>query len=584
MNLLKNLSIIAILIIAQATSSQKLVILHTNDMHSMVTGFGPELAYSPTSINDDKTVGGFARLATILKNEKAKFPKSTLIVDAGDFLMGTLFHTGEEKFGFQIPLMKKMGYDLITIGNHELDFGPASLAKIINSSLKTGEIPEIIASNMVFSAEDKTDDELEKLFTKKHIKKYTIIKKNGLKIGIIGLMGKEADEVVPTAKPLTFSKQIKAVKTLTNKLKKEDKVDLVILLSHTGFYPSEKGGYEGEDIDIAKKVKNLDIIISGHTHVKVEKPIKINNTIIVQTGEYAHNLGRLEIDVKNKQIEKVNYSLIPVNDKVMGDIEINKMIDDYRVKIENTYLKPIGLTFLEPIAEAKFTVKRNSHITKKVGTVGKFVTDAMKYYIDKHSDNVDMVVEASGPVRESILKGKITTADMFRVSPLGSGLDETPGYSIAKLYITGKELKGFMEVVVKTQGTVGTDSYLHYSGIKIDVDMSKGLLKKVQKVYVNGKEIDISKKNEKLYSIAASTYILSFLGRIKKMTFGLVKVVPKDAKGNPITDMNKQLIDFDKNKKGIQEGKIWLALIEYLKTFKDTDNNGLVEIPTKYKQ
>ncbi len=208
----------------------------------------------------------------------------------------------------------------------------------------------------------------------------------------------------------------------------------------------------------------------------------------------------------------------------------------------------------------------------------------MKYYIDKHSDNVDMVVEASGPVRESILKGKITTADMFRVSPLGSGLDETPGYSIAKLYVTGKELKGFMEVVVKTQGTVGTDSYLHYSGIKIDVDMSKGLLKKVQKVYVNGKEIDISKKNEKLYSIAASTYILSFLGRIKKMTFGLVKVVPKDAKGNPIIDMNKQLIDFDKNKKGIQEGKIWLALIEYLKTFKDTDNNGLIEIPETYKQ
>jgi len=536
------------------------------------------------TVNDDKTTGGFARLATILKNEKAKFPKSTLIVDAGDFLMGTLFHTGEEEFGFQIPLMKKIGYDFITIGNHEFDFGPESLAKIINSSIKTGEIPEIITSNIVFSDESEKDDALAKLYKEKKLKEYSIIKKNGLKIGIIGIMGKDADEVAPNTKPITFLNQIKTVKTLTNKLKKEDKVDLVILLSHTGFYPNEKGGYEGEDIKIAEKVKNLDIIISGHTHVKVEKTIKINNTIIVQTGEYIHNVGRLEIDVKNKKIEKVNYSLIPVNDEIMGDKEINEMINNYKTKIENKYLKPVGLSFLKPIAETKFTVKRNSYITKKVGTAGHFVTDAMKYYIDKHSDKVDMVIEASGPIRENILEGKITTADIFRVSPLGSGLDNTPGYSIAKLYVTGKELKGFMEVVVKTQGTVGTDSYLHYSGVKIDVDMKKGLLKKVQKVYVNGKEIDVSKKNEKLYSLAASTYILSFIGRIKKLTMGLIKVVPKDAKGNPITDMNKQLIDFDKNKEGLQEGKIWLALIEYLETFKDTDGNGLKEIPIKYKQ
>ncbi|RLD73102.1 MAG: bifunctional metallophosphatase/5'-nucleotidase, partial [Bacteroidetes bacterium] len=107
--LTNTLTIIAILMIAQISIAQKLVILHTNDMHSMLTGFGPELSYTPMSINDDKTIGGFARLATLLKEEKAKLPNATLIVDAGDFLMGTIFHASEQEAGFQIPLMKKMG-------------------------------------------------------------------------------------------------------------------------------------------------------------------------------------------------------------------------------------------------------------------------------------------------------------------------------------------------------------------------------------------------------------------------------------------------------------------------------------------
>ena len=406
-----------------------------------------------------------------------------------------------------------------------------------------------------------------------------------MKIGIIGIMGEDADEVAPGAKPVTFDKQIKTVKKLTNQLKNEDKVDLVICISHSGFYPDEKkGGYKGEDIKLAEKVKNLDVIISGHTHVKTEKAIKINNTIIVQTGAYAKNLGRLELNVENKKVESFIFSLIPVDDKVMGDADVDKLINDYKEIVSNKFFSPLGLSFLKPIAETNFNVNRNSFITKKAGKVGQFVTDAMKFYIDKHSDDIDFAIEASGTIRESILKGEITPADIFRVSPLGVGTDDVPGYALAKLYLTGKEIKGLMEVIVKTQGGVGTDSYLNYSGVKIDVDMDGGFLKKVQKVYLDGKEIDISKNNEKLYSLAASTYILGFIGRIKKMTLGLIKVTPKDAKGNEITDMKKQIIDFDKSKEGIQEGKIWIALIEYLESFEDTNGNGLPEMPERYKQ
>ena len=580
--LIISLTIIFFLMNAKVSTAQKLVILHTNDMHSKLTGFGPELSYTPMSTNDDQTIGGFARLASLFKQEKTKNPSSTLVVDAGDFLMGTIFNAAEQTEGFQLRLMKKMGYDVITLGNHEFDYGPVALSRIINSSLKKDKIPQIVAANLIFSQSSKADDGLEKLVEEKTIKEYTIVEKNGLKIGIFGIVGEDADDVAPNAVPVTFAKQLKVVKRLTDKLKNEEKVDIVICLSHSGFYPDDKGGYEGEDLKIAGKVKNLDIIISGHTHVKTEKAIKINNTIIVQTGAYARNLGRLEIEVENKKVKSFEFSLIAVDDEIMGDKEINNLINDYKKLVSEKYFAPLDLIYAQPIAETNFTMKRNSLADKKVGTVGLFVADAIKYYVDKNSEKVDLAIVASGTIREDILKGKITAPDIFRVSPLGSGFDDVPGYPLSKIYITGNEVKKLMEVVVMAQKP-GEDSYINFSGVKIDVDKDKMMLHKVRKVYLDGKELDISKKNEKLYSVAASSYLLQFIGRVKKISHGLIKIVPKDENGEVITDMNKQIIDFDNTKKGNQEGKTWMALIEYLQSFKKNDS-GLHVIPERYKQ
>ncbi len=582
--LLKNIFVIfTFFFFVQSSFSQKLVILHTNDMHSKLTGFGPELAYTPMSINDDNTRGGFARLASLFNKEKAQNPKSTLIVDAGDFLMGTIFHADEENEGFQLRLMKKMGYDVVTLGNHEFDFGPAALAKIINSSRTKGEIPQIVASNLIFSSESNKDDGLERLFNEKSIVKYSIIEKNGLKIGIIGIVGKDADEVAPNAKPVSFDNQIKTVKKLADELKNNQRVDLLICLSHSGFYPDGKGGYEGEDLKLAAKVKNLDVIISGHTHVKTEKAITLNNTIIVQTGSYAKNLGRLELNIENKKVKSFDFRLIPVEDKILGNQDIDNLINEYKQIVSDKYFKPLGLTYTQAFAETNFTVKRNSLKDKSVGTMGQFVADAIKYYVDKHAEKVDLAIVASGTIREEILPGKITAPDVFRISPLGSGKDEIPGYALSKIYISGKEVKKLMEVIVMAQHP-GDDSYINFSGMTIDADKDKMMLHKVQKVYFNGSELDVSKENTKLYSVAASSYLLQFIGRIKKISHGLIKIIPKDKNGNPITDMTKQVIDFDLDKKGIQEGKTWIALIEYIESFKDTDNDGLTEIPEKYKK
>ncbi len=581
---MKRIFALVVLIIAfMGLNAQHLVILHTNDMHSKITGFGPELAYTPMTINDDSTIGGFARLATLIKQEKEKNPGQVLVLDAGDFLMGTIFHVLEPETGFQLHLMKQMGFDYTTLGNHEFDFGPQPLADVIMAAQKAGGMPQIVSASLKFSPLPG-DDKLEKLYNDGVIKPYVVFKKNGIKIGIFGILGYNAQEDIKFAYPLQFEDMVKVAKKYTKILRDKEKVDIVICLSHSGFYPDGKGGYKGEDLDLARKVKDIDIIISGHTHVAAPHYIKVGKTIIVQTGCYVHNLGRLEIEYKDGKVNVLNYKLIPVDDKIMGDKFVHEQILKQEAKVDKEIFNPLGLAYRTPVAEISYNMYTGSHVKHVPGPVGNFVSDAVKYYVDKEAGGTDVVITAEGVIRENILKGKFTPPDAFRVMSLGFGQDNYMGYPLMRVYITGHELKKLMDLILFANKP-GTDGYLYFSGLTVYYDPHGGFLNKVRKIVLSdGREVDISKHSKKLYSLTTDSYIMSFIGRIKKMSHGLVKVVPKDANGNPLKDFWPARIDFDPNKPGIQEGKQWIALIEYAKQFPDTDGDGLPDIPDKYKE
>ncbi len=561
--------------------SQRLVILHTNDMHSKLTGFGPELAYTPLTVDDDKTVGGFARLATIIKQEKKENGDKLLVLDAGDFLMGTIFQALEPETGFELNLMKRIGYDFVTLGNHEFDFGTQVLGEIISSATNNGPIPQIVASSLKFS-QLPGDDKLQNLYDRGVIKPYVVVEKNGLKIGIFGLLGYNAVEDIRFAAPLGFEDMVKVAKKYVKILRDQEHVDLIILLSHSGFYPDGKGGYYGEDLDLAKKVKDIDIIISGHTHVKSPQYIQVGKTIIVQTGAYLHNVGRLEIDYQGGKVNVVDYHLIHVDDQIPGDKEVHDLIEAQKQLVDKEILSPLGLEYSTPIGETSFDIIRGNHVKHEAGPMGNFVGDAVKYYVDKYAGGADVIVTAEGVIRESILTGPITPADAFRVMSLGFGQDDYIGYPLMRVYMTGHELKQLMELAIFSNDP-GTDSYLYFAGATVYYDPKGGFLNKVRRIVLSdGTEVDISRKGKKLYSVVTDSYIMSFIGHVKKMSYGLVKIVPKDAEGNPVGDLWNTRLDFDPNKPGVQEGKEWLALISYIDSFEDKDGNGLPEIPERY--
>jgi 5'-nucleotidase len=193
---------------------------------------------------------------------------------------------------------------------------------------------------------------------------------------------------------------------------------------------------------------------------------------------------------------------------------------------------------------------------------------------------------AAGVIRDKFVPGVQSAPDIFSVMSLGSGSDNIPGYPLARLYVTGKELKNILEILQVAYKST-PDNYCYYSGLRVEYDPGKGLLKKLSKIEImhsdgSIKNVDFSKKNKTLYSITANSYMLEFVGIIKKMSFGLINVVPKDASGNPVTDMKKSIIDMDVTTPGVQEGKEWLALMEYLGSMKDTDGSGIPDIDKKY--
>lgn len=571
-----------------ADTSKELIIIHTNDLHSRLAGYAPESEYTPLTTGDDRTIGGFARIARITRHEKYRDTGSVLVLDAGDFLMGTLFHTLEPSDGFQLGLMKEMGYDVVSLGNHEFDFGVSSMAEIISSSIKNGQIPSIVLANIHFNPESGEDDELQTLYAYGIIKPYHIIVKNGLRIGIFGILGYDATDVAPLITPAKIMDPIKTARKITNELKTIEKADVVICLSHSGVMKNAKGVWEGEDVKLASKVNDIDIIISGHTHTPLHEPIFVGKTVIVQAGANGAYIGKIQLAIENNHVKFKKYELVPINDSLRGDFKIHAAIENRKGLIQERILNNIGIKYDDPIVTSGFDLTCYEQYKVEESNLGPFLADAIRHYVNNtEGKHTDIALIAAGVIRDQLVTGTSSIADIFRISSAGKGFDDIPGYPLSMAYVTGNELKKIIEVLLFAYKS-SPGNYCYYSGLKVKIDPSKGMLRKVISIETEDetgiyKQVDFSKNNNKLYSIVANAYIMKFVGLLKKMTYGIVKVYPKNQDGNIISDMRDAIIDMDLQKDGVQEGKEWMALYKFVRQFQDVNRDGIPDIPDQYK-
>lgn len=590
-----NILTVLIVFTAQLLFAQQepvhITILHTNDMHSRMLGFSPNSDYTPFSLNDDRTYGGMARMSTMVDSIRAR-ENNVLMVDAGDFTMGTVFQTLEPTTGFQLRLMKKIGWDVVSIGNHEFDFGLDGLTNIITSAKQNGEIPHLVLSNITFCDSLTDDDRFENLFTDKTITTYYVIEKGGLRIGFFGLLGKDAYEVAPYAKPITTKDQAQVAKEMTAFLRKEEHADVVIALSHSGVFKNDAGEYEREDVDVAMAVPDIDLIISGHSHTVLPEPLVVNGVPIVQTGAYCYNIGKVELEIQNGEVRLADFQLMPVDDSWQGNAEIQALIDDQMDLINNQVFGDMGLRGDSILVETEFALRINEENLLENSNLGPFIADAVYSYFEKTDDEgVDVTLVAAGLIRENILPGNAgmqCATDLYRVLPLGRGIIDinSPGYSLAKIYITGRELKNILEIM-QIAPSLSSSNFPYWSGIRYAINPIRLPLDKIYQIEIGNEtdgyhEIDLSKEDETLYSLGANAYLLEFVSLIKELSKGILNVEPKNSDGEIITAIKEVLIDKNPDIPGVQEAKEWAALMAFCSAFPDINENGIPDIPSHY--
>lgn len=568
-------------------SPKKFAILHTNDLQSRLLGYGPNSEYSPNTTNDDNTVGGFARLTTKIKQQRQILEKAgyaVLLLDGGDITMGTLFHTVVRQTGGELRLLGYAGYDAVVIGNHEFDFAAKGLSQMIRSAQKNSPVlPKFLLANIETNPNDQSDDELEKLFQEKVIVPYHIIEKNGIRFGIFGLIGYDAWEVTAKQKPLTQLDPIQTAKKIVKLLKQNEKADVIVLCSHGGVHQSAQREFlgSGEDIDYAKEVPEIDVIVGGHSHTPIFKPVLVNGqTPVLQAGSEAKFLGELKMTViKSKRPVFEKYKLHEINDSIPGDSGASAIIDKLKKQINQKVLIKYGLRFDQKMAEipVDFTRKQSDNI------LGNLMADSIRT-----QSGAMIAITTQGTIRDNLYKGKNGVqwlSDIFRLAPLGEGEFGTEtGYPLAKIYITANELKSLLEVLTIGYRTKGLSYYPRFSGLRFEYNSWRVPLDTVYKIEIldeNGKyqEIDYSKNNRKLLSISSNIYIARFFPMVKKLSKGILEVIPKDVNGKIIVDMNDSIIDGDLNQSGIQEIKEWYAIIKYIQGFKDINGNGIIDLP-----
>ena len=341
---------------AATTGKKTFTILHTNDLHSNLIGMAPAADYTPFALNDDTTRGGYARLATLIAQRKAarKSLGPVLILDGGDYSMGTAFAAAIRETGGELQLMSRMGYDATTFGNHEFDLGPDGTAQAIAVAAKAGRIPAMVVSNTTFEGSDPILAGLQKLARDGVLRRYTVIKRGGLRFGIFGVLGKEAQFYTGGAAPAKFTDPVETAKEMVKILRETEKVDVVIALSHGGMTKGADGRYiDGEDVQLPKAVPGIDIVIGSHSHTELHEAVIVNGrTPVVQTGKYGQNLGELVISLDGDKLTVESYKLIPVDDTIAGDKGMANEIEKIKKIVTKVAFASRGYSIDQPLAIA----------------------------------------------------------------------------------------------------------------------------------------------------------------------------------------------------------------------------------------
>ncbi|WP_127115042.1 bifunctional metallophosphatase/5'-nucleotidase [Shimia sediminis] len=381
-----------------AMADYSLTILHTNDFHAR---FEPISKYdsgcSADSNAEGKCFGGSARLVTAVAEARAR-SNNSILVDGGDQFQGTLFYT-YYKGKAAAEMMNKLGYDGMTVGNHEFDDGP----EVLRGFMDAVTFP-VLMSNADVSKEELLADTLMKS---------TVIERGGEKIGLIGLTPEDTDELASPGPNVTFSDPVAAVQGEVDKLT-EMGVNKIIVLSHSGY---------GVDQHVAANTTGVDVIVGGHSNTYLSNtsdrakgpyPTMVGNTAIVQAYAYGKFLGELNVTFNDAgEITEAKGEPIIMDAAVAEDADTKARITELAGPLEEIRQ--------QVVASADAAIEGDRAVCRvQECAMGNLVADAM---LDRVADQgVTIAIANSGGLRASIDAGDVTMGEVLTVLPFQNTL------------------------------------------------------------------------------------------------------------------------------------------------------------------
>jgi len=344
-------------------------VLFTNDTHGRVEEGG----YAGM---------GFPKLATLVKDYRSK--GDVLLLDSGDTFHGqTIVNLNEGEA--IVNIMNEMGYDAMTLGNHDFNFGQERIKELDEMS----DFP-LLAAN------------LDPLL----VEPYVIKEIEGMKIGIFGLATPETTYKThpKNVEGLTFRDPAVVAQEMVDEL--SGQVDMIIALAHLGI--SEESEFTSRKV--AENVSGIDLIVDGHSHHALEEGMMVNNTLIVQAGEYDKNLGVVEVKMVDGAVEDLKASLVTKEEAedVEKDSDILAQIEEIKTENEEITSAVVGKTSVELNGEREYVRTGETNL-------GNLLTDAMLAKVD-----ADVAITNGGGIRASIGEGEITKGEIITVLPFGN--------------------------------------------------------------------------------------------------------------------------------------------------------------------
>ncbi len=554
-------------------------ILFLHDTHSHLNSF--------LTVEDgqDVTLGGFARIRTRIRQAQEKNP-DTLVLDAGDFSMGTLIQTIFDTDAAELQMLGALGCDVTTLGNHEFDYRSSGLADALNAASESGTtLPYMVLCNIDWDsmeAEGLTADQqlLRDAFEAYGMADYVVLTKGDVKIAVLGVFGEDSLACAPTC-ALKFEDISEAAARTVREIQEKETVDMIVCVSHSGTNPDED---KSEDEILAKAVPEIDLIISGHTHTTLPAPIRHGDTYIVSCGSYGRNLGSLSMtQQENGRWTMDRYELLPITEEIVPDPDTQAKIDSLMEKVDTAYLSRFGYARTQVLAQnaVAFATSDDLYDTHTEHNLGNLLADAFFYAVE-HADTpdshpVDVAIVPSGCVRDTFATGDITVEDVFNAYSLGIGEDGIPGYPLISIYLTGAELKTGAEIDASISDFMPS-ARLYLSGCHFSFNPHRLILNKVTDCYLTDAENGRREiEDDQLYRIVCDLYSGQMLGAVTDVSYGILSVQPKFADGTPVENIEDTIILSEG-----QEIKAWTAIAAYLNSMEDTDGDGISNVPQAY--